>query len=180
MTTGNEPVVTLHTLGCKLNQAETELLAGQFAEVGFRVASNGSADVCILNTCTVTHIADRKSRHLVRLLRKRNPKALIVATGCYAERTSHELTNIGVDLVIGNEHKMNIPELVKRSLSFKPGYAVKESDLNSSLRVRSFVKIQDGCSDFCAYCIVSMVRGREFCLPVEDVIVTVKTKVSAG
>jgi threonylcarbamoyladenosine tRNA methylthiotransferase MtaB len=180
MTTGNEPVVTFHTLGCKLNQAETELLADRFTEAGFRVASNGSADVCILNTCTVTHIADRKSRHLVRLLRKKNPKALIVATGCYAERAPPELTSIGVDLVIGNEHKMNMPELVKRSLGFKPGYAVKESDLSSSLRVRSFVKIQDGCSDFCAYCVVPLVRGRESCLSVEDVIATVKAKVSAG
>lgn len=176
----NRPLVTFHTLGCKLNQAETELLAGQFAEAGFHVASNGSADVCILNTCTVTHIADRKSRHLVRLLRKRNPRALIVTTGCYAERAPQELAEAGVDLVIGNEQKMNIPELVKRSLDLEYGSSPGESNSDSSFRVRSFIKIQDGCNDFCAYCIVPLVRGREFCLPVEDVIAIVKAKVDAG
>jgi threonylcarbamoyladenosine tRNA methylthiotransferase MtaB len=128
----------------------------------------------------VTHIADRKSRHLVRLLRKRNPKALVVATGCYAERAPQELANIGVDLVIGNEHKMNITELVKRSLHLTPICPAGEPESDNLFRVRSFVKIQDGCDDFCAYCIVPLVRGHESCLPVEEVIATVKAKVSAG
>ncbi len=174
------PVATFHTLGCKLNQAETELLAHQLAEAGFHIASNGAADVCILNTCTVTHIADRKSRHLLRLLRKNNPQALIVATGCYAERAPHELTSLGVDLIIGNEHKMNIPELVRQSLDFQPGHLDSEHGCADSFRVRSFIKIQDGCTDFCAYCIVPLVRGSEFCLPVGDIVATVKARVASG
>ncbi len=174
-----KPAVTFQTLGCKLNQAETELLAAQFAEAGFGIASGTNADVCILNTCTVTHIADRKSRHLLRLLRKNNPDALIVVTGCYAERAPQDLSEIGVDLIIGNEQKMNIPQLVKRTLDAKSSCLTGERGLDSSLRVRSFVKIQDGCDDFCAYCIVPLVRGSESCLPAEDIIATVKAKVAA-
>lgn len=173
-------MVTFQTLGCKLNQAETELLASQFAEAGFGIASDASADVCILNTCTVTHIADRKSRHLLRLLRKQNPAALIVVTGCYAERAPQDLSEIGVDLVIGNEQKMDIPELVMKSLATRLACSAKEHDVASVFRARSFVKIQDGCNDFCAYCIVPLVRGSESCLRPEDIIATVKAKVAAG
>lgn len=180
MSAVNRPIVTFHTLGCKLNQAETELLAGQFAEAGFHFTSNGVADVCILNTCTVTHIADRKSRHLLRVLRKKNPGALIIATGCYAERAPQELADIGIDLVIGNEHKMNIPELVKKRLNFELTRSPREHDLDSAFRIRSFIKIQDGCNDFCAYCIVPRVRKRESCLSAEEIIAVVKTRMSAG
>src|SRR4030043_182089 len=100
--------VAIHTLGCKLNQAESELLAGQFAEAGYSIVSGDGADIYVLNTCTVTHIADRKSRHLVRLWRKRNPQALIVTTGCYAERAPQELAQVGASLIIGNEEKMHL------------------------------------------------------------------------
>jgi threonylcarbamoyladenosine tRNA methylthiotransferase MtaB len=176
----NKPVVAFYTLGCKLNRAETESLARQFAQIGFRVTSNGSADICILNTCTVTHIADRKSRHLLRLLRKNNPEALIVATGCYAERIPQDIAGLGVDLVVDNKQKMSIPGLVKKRLGCLPVSTVEITDIDSSFRVRSFIKIQDGCNDFCAYCIVPLVRGRELCLPREDIIDMVKTKTSAG
>lgn len=170
----------MHTLGCKLNQAETELLASQFAKAGFQVTNNNNADVCILNTCTVTHIADRKSRHLLRLLRKRNPQALIVATGCYAERAPQDLNNIGVDLVIDNEQKMNILNLVKSELSLKETRSTGDTEIDNHFRVRSFVKIQDGCDDFCTYCIVPLVRGHESCLPAEEIINTIKARVHAG
>jgi threonylcarbamoyladenosine tRNA methylthiotransferase MtaB len=176
----NSPVVTFHTLGCKLNQAETEVLAGQFVKAGFRVTSNNNADVCILNTCTVTHIADRKSRHLLRLLRKRNPQALIVATGCYAERAPQELNNIGVDLVIDNKQKMNTLNLVKSQLSLRETCSTGDTEIDNHFRVRSFVKIQDGCDDFCTYCIVPLVRGHESCLPAEEIINTIKARVHAG
>ena len=104
--------VALDTIGCKLNQADTELLAVQFAEAGYRLVSTvDEADVYILNTCTVTHIADRKCRQRLRLAHRRNPNALTIATGCYAERANHEISRIaGVDLVVGNEQK---PELVR-------------------------------------------------------------------
>ena len=176
----NRPVVAFHTLGCKLNQAETELLGWQFARAGYDVAGGELADICILNTCTVTHIADRKSRHLLRLLRKRNPNALIVATGCYAERCPRQLTQIGVDLVVDNKQKMSLLNLVKDKLTFEPDCSAGEYTVDGTGRVRSFIRIQDGCNDFCAYCIVPMVRGPEFCLPVTEVIDEVKARVSAG
>jgi threonylcarbamoyladenosine tRNA methylthiotransferase MtaB len=180
ITMDNKPVVALYTLGCKLNQAETESLASQFAQIGFRVTSNDNADICIINTCTVTHIADRKSRHLLRLLRKNNPEALIVATGCYAERIPQYLADLGVDLVVDNKQKMILPELVRKRFGYLPVRAVEVTDIDSSLRVRSFIKIQDGCNDFCAYCIVPLVRGRELCLPREDIIDMIKAKSAAG
>ena len=175
-----ESRVTFHTLGCKLNQAESELLARQFAEAGYRVASGDKADICVLNTCTVTHIADRKSRHLVRLLRKKNPEAFVIATGCYAERAPQELAQVGADLVVGNEQKMHLLELVRDKHASVPNCSMGRHTINGVNRVRSFIKIQDGCSDFCAYCIVPKVRRRKYCLPVAEVINQVKARASAG
>ncbi len=109
--------VALDTLGCKLNQAETELLARQFAEAGHRLVSLvDKADIYILNTCTVTHIADSKSRHWLRLAHRRNPDALVVATGCYAQRVPQELGQIGgVSLVVGNEDKPHLLRLLQEA-----------------------------------------------------------------
>ena len=104
--------VAFYTLGCKLNQAETESLVGQFSQSGFQLVSpNDVADIYIANTCTVTHIADRKSRHWLRLARRRNPHALIVATGCYAQRSRQELAPLA-DLVVDNTEKEHLLEIV--------------------------------------------------------------------
>ncbi len=109
--------VVLDTLGCKLNQAETEVLARQLAEAGHKLVSLvEEADVYILNTCTVTHIADAKSRHLLRLAHRRNPGALVVAAGCYAQRIPGELARIeGVSLVVGNDEKSRLPKILQGS-----------------------------------------------------------------
>ena len=109
--------ITFYTLGCKLNQAETESLASQLSQAGHEiVAPREAADVYVANTCTVTHIADRKSRHWLRLARRRNPHAFIVATGCYAHRTPQELATLS-DLVLTNQEKERLPKIVK-DLSF--------------------------------------------------------------
>ncbi|GAI48263.1 unnamed protein product, partial [marine sediment metagenome] len=107
--------VALDSIGCKLNQAETEFLAKQLAEAGYwLVPSADKADIYILNTCTVTHIADRKSRHLLRLAHRRNPGALLIAIGCYAQRAHQELAQIeGVNLVLGNDEKPHLLRLVE-------------------------------------------------------------------
>ncbi len=109
--------VALDSLGCKLNQAESELLAKQLAEAGYSLVSPADeADVYILNTCTVTHIADSKSRHRLRLAHRRNPDALVVAAGCYAQRAPQELAQIeGVDLVLGNDEKPYLLRLLEES-----------------------------------------------------------------
>ncbi|MEJ2047683.1 MAG: tRNA (N(6)-L-threonylcarbamoyladenosine(37)-C(2))-methylthiotransferase MtaB, partial [Dehalococcoidia bacterium] len=165
--------VSLDSLGCKLNQAETELLARRLARNGCELTSSGTeADIYILNTCTVTHIADRKSRHLLRQAHRRNPKALVVATGCYAERAPEELKQIrGVSLVLGNGDKPRLAQLlVAAGLTGEP--VIGRGELpgrDGNFRTRALVKVQDGCNLACAYCIVPLVRGRELSLAAEEV-----------
>ena len=171
--------VTFATLGCKLNQAETEQLACQFGTAGYRMADD-AADICVLNTCTVTHIADRKSRHLVRLFRKRNPQAFIIATGCYAERAPGELNRAGADIVVGNKQKLDIVEMLRDKLYRPLVHMPVQNGEDDFSRVRSFVKIQDGCQSNCAYCVVPGVRSREYCLAVNDIVETVKARCAAG
>jgi threonylcarbamoyladenosine tRNA methylthiotransferase MtaB len=177
--------IALDSLGCKLNQAETELLARQFTEAGYRLVSPvGEADVYILNTCTVTHIADRKSRHWLRLAHRRNPDARLVATGCYAQRAPHELAQIeGVDLVLGNEQKPHLVQLLEETGHLGHPLSVQRDSTSSphtGFRTRALVKVQDGCNSFCAYCIVPLVRGREKSLPVDQVVAEVRHRIANG
>jgi len=173
--------VAFDTLGCKLNQAETESLARQLAAAGYEIADSvAEADVYILNTCTVTHIADRKSRNLLRQAHRQNGRARLVAIGCYAERSPQELSRIeGVDLVLGNDRKAQLlerlPELGCPASSSFAGQVVPDYGRN-----RSFIKIQDGCHNFCCYCIVPLVRGRVQSVPVEKVIAEVRNRVADG
>ncbi|HEY78828.1 MAG TPA: tRNA (N(6)-L-threonylcarbamoyladenosine(37)-C(2))-methylthiotransferase MtaB [Dehalococcoidia bacterium] len=184
MATGRERrTVALDTVGCKLNQAETELMAKQFADAGYQpVTVTGEADVYILNTCTVTHIADRKCRQRLRLVRRQNPGALIIATGCYAERAHQEIARIaGVDLIAGNKHKPHLVKLVEKTAG--PGGPATSDACSGDYigpRTRAFVKVQDGCNSSCAYCIVPLVRGGESSLPADQIIVEVKHRVSLG
>ena len=176
--------VALESLGCKLNQAEIELLAEQFTRAGYQVVPpTARADVYVLNTCTVTHVADRKCRHRLRLARSRNPDALVVAVGCYGERAGGELAQIeGVDLVLGNQDKVDLPgRLGELGYLGEPSPALDEIvGFPFGFRTRAFVKVQDGCNNFCAYCIVPLVRGRERSLPAEEIIAEVRSRVSAG
>jgi threonylcarbamoyladenosine tRNA methylthiotransferase MtaB len=173
--------VALDTLGCKLNQAETELLARQLAKAGYEVVSQvDGADVYILNTCTVTHTADAKSRHRLRLAHHRNPGALVVATGCYAQREPEKLSRIeGVNLVISHDEKSELPRLLEKAGGL-PRWADSTGNSSPLLRTRAFVKIQDGCNSYCAYCIVPLVRGREKSLPATQVMAEVGQRVADG
>jgi threonylcarbamoyladenosine tRNA methylthiotransferase MtaB len=177
------PAVALDSLGCKLNQAEIQHLAEQLAQAGYRIVdSPDEADIYILNTCTVTHVADRKSRHLLRLARRRNPSTRLIAIGCYAQRAPRELAAIeGVDLVLGNDHKMNLLELLDKAGSLKKTVpAVSLHAHESGRRTRAFLKVQDGCHNFCAYCIVPYVRTREISVSAEDIVAQVKEIAAAG
>jgi len=176
--------VAFYTLGCKLNQAETESLANRFSQAGFQLVSPGDgADIYIANTCTVTHIADRKSRHWLRLARRRNSKALIIATGCYAQRSRQELAQLA-DLIVDNKEKEHLLTLTK-NLSLE-GRELREAEakqspmLAATVRTRSLIKIQDGCHSPCTYCIVPKVRPREYSLPASQIIGEVKQKVALG
>jgi threonylcarbamoyladenosine tRNA methylthiotransferase MtaB len=175
------PAVALDSLGCKLNQAEIQHLGQELVQAGFRlVESPHEADIYILNTCTVTHVADRKSRHLLRLARRRNPTARLIAIGCYAHRTPRELAAItGVDLVLGNDRKMSLLKLLDKAGGLKNKVpAVSLNVRESGRRTRAFLKVQDGCRNFCAYCIVPFVRTRELSVSVEDIVAQVKEKVA--
>ncbi|UCD21528.1 MAG: tRNA (N(6)-L-threonylcarbamoyladenosine(37)-C(2))-methylthiotransferase MtaB [Chloroflexota bacterium] len=176
--------VAFYTLGCKLNQAETESLAGRFTHAGFQLVHPGDrADIYIANTCTVTHIADRKSRHWLRLTRRRNPRALIIATGCYAQRNGRELAPL-VDLVVDNAEKEDLLTLTQtffpKSNEPVDSEARQSHFTDATTRTRSLIKIQDGCRSHCTYCIVPEVRPREYSLPASRIVGEVKQKVALG
>jgi threonylcarbamoyladenosine tRNA methylthiotransferase MtaB len=172
--------VAFYTLGCKLNQAETESLANRFSEAGFQIVSpNDVADIYIGNTCTVTHIADRKSRHWFRLARRRNPQALIIATGCYAQRNRQELAQLA-DLVVDNKEKEHLLALTQTLKGLTEGETKQSRMLAVTARTRSLIKIQDGCHSPCTYCIVPKVRSHEYSLSASLIIEEAKQKVAHG
>jgi threonylcarbamoyladenosine tRNA methylthiotransferase MtaB len=195
-----KPRVALETLGCKVNQAETEKLAREFIGAGYRlVPSDDQADIYILNTCTVTHIADRKSRHWLRMVHRRNPDALLIATGCYAEHAAKELSKIeGVSLVVSNYDKPDLVRILNDNLSLRgvlrrnkqelgvksaspPFLRRNDIELTEGMfRTRTFIKVQDGCHNFCTYCIVPLVRSRETSLPVAQVVTEIKARQAEG
>jgi threonylcarbamoyladenosine tRNA methylthiotransferase MtaB len=172
--------VGIQTIGCKLNQAESESLARRFLEAGYQIVSpEVNPDLYLLNTCTVTHVADRKCRHLLRLAHRQNPKALIVVTGCYAQRAGQELSQIeGVTLIVGNEDKEQLLDIIgARIVGLSPS---SEPSPWPQFRTRALVKIQDGCSEPCSYCIVPRVRGRERDVPQQQILAEVEARVAEG
>jgi len=174
--------VALQTVGCKLNQAETDSLARKFLKAGYQVVDpDDVADIYLLNTCTVTHIADRKCRKLLRLFHRRNPRALVAATGCYAQRAPAELAGIeGVGLVIGNNDKEQAVEIIEDRLNGHRTPGTREAPQNPPFRTRAMVRIQEGCSQPCSFCIVPRVRGPEKSLPREEVISSVSERAVEG
>jgi len=168
--------VAIETLGCKLNQAESETLARQLAAAGCQIVGvNEKTDAFILNTCTVTHIADRKCRQSLRAARRNNPNALIVATGCYANCSESELWGIpDIDLILKNKDKDSLSQIVAQRLGASSPAGMTET----GLRTRAFIKAQDGCNRRCAYCIVPMVRGREKSLPSDVVMAEIQARVA--
>lgn len=181
---GRHRTVAIHTHGCKLNQADSQTLARQFLEAGYRLAHpSAPADVVVLNTCTVTATADSKARQFLRAARRRNPDAVVVATGCYAQRSPGELQGLAeVSLVIGNTGKQALLESVRqyRSLGELPSPSKQGEPRKAPGRTRSMVKIQEGCDQVCAYCIVPKVRGRERSIPAEDIVAEINRHSAEG
>ncbi len=170
--------VSLGTLGCKLNQAETESLRRELAAAGHVVVGPESpTDVYILNTCTVTQTADAKCRAWLRQAHRNNPEARIIVTGCYAQRKPDVLGQMeGVIAVAGNGEKPGLLSLLKTPARDSD----KTSKCSTAPRTRSFIKVQDGCSGSCSYCIVPAVRGREKSLPAGLIIDEVKARAAEG
>lgn len=176
----------IETHGCKLNLADSQQLAREFAASGFELA-DGSAvpDVFVLNSCTVTGTADRKARQAVASAKRRFPGALVVATGCYAER---DLASVGalesVDLALNNRQKPAVVQSVAERLgiAFTPCADGGSAPLQAALlgRTRASIKIQEGCDQVCAYCIVPKVRGRERSIPVAEIVSQINQLVAEG
>ena len=165
-----------YTLGCKVNQTETAALQSLFEQAGFNsVPFDGLADVYVINSCTVTHLGDRKSRQMIRRARRANPEAVIVVTGCYAQVSPDDVMNIPeVDLVIGTHSRERLPELVIEAKSKRLNCVAPLEEkqvfeqfptVQRGERTRAFIKVQEGCRQFCSYCIVPYARGPLYSRP---------------
>ncbi len=172
--------IHLRALGCRLNEAELEQWAQRFLADGHRIARPGEpADVVVLNTCAVTGEASRKSRRLIQRLHREHPEARLVVTGCHASLEPDEVAGaLGVDLVVRNDDKARLPELVQQAfdLPVMPAAATEPgaTALYSRGRHRAFVKVQDGCRHRCTYCIVTVARGAERSRPVADIVAEIR------
>lgn len=168
--------IHLSALGCRLNEAELERWATDFASRGHKIARQPeTADVLVMNTCAVTKEAVRKSRQRITRLKRSNPMAKLVVSGCYSElETEHALAELGIDLVVPNSQKENLVPLTAEtfSLTSMPQAATlpAESVLFERNRHRAFIKIQDGCRYKCAFCIVTVARGNERSRKTEDIV----------
>ncbi|PCJ81504.1 MAG: tRNA (N(6)-L-threonylcarbamoyladenosine(37)-C(2))-methylthiotransferase MtaB [Bacteroidetes bacterium] len=186
--------VAFHTLGCKLNFSETSTVARQLGENGFaRVSIDERPDVVVINTCSVTDNADSKCRNFVRRSLKSNPFAYIVVIGCYAQLKPDEISAIeGVDLVLGANEKFNLPSLLKDLTKRKEGEkgTIKAGNIkevrdfipgfSSGDRTRTFLKVQDGCDYFCAFCTIPLARGRSRSGTIEKTLVEAKKAIELG
>lgn len=172
-------VVRFVTLGCKVNQYETNAMAQKFLEKGYQIIEEITPenedikpDICIINTCTVTNMSDRKSRQMLRRMKEKNPSTIVVAVGCYAQVAKNELAKIPeIDLVLGNNEKVEIVKHVEEYINNHINnvelddvmYSKEFSDFGDvtyTEKTRAVIKIQDGCDRFCSYCIIPYARGR--------------------
>lgn len=174
------------TLGCKVNFYETEKMIEQFREKGFEIVDfKEKAEVYIINTCTVTNMADRKSRQMLHRAKKLNPESYVVAVGCYVESGGDAVKeDLAIDAVFSNKEKMSVAEQVMRKLGHERiSTEVEKKEVRSfGDRTRAFLKIQDGCNQFCSYCIIPYVRGKGMLVstPQEEVAAQVKKLASEG
>ena len=182
--------VAFYTLGCKVNQYETNAMIEMFIKEGYEIVDfESKSDIYIVNTCTVTNMSDRKSRQIIRRAKQINPDSILVVTGCYAQIPSKEIEKIDdIDLIIGNTEKKDIVKLVE-NLS---GSKIDMTDINCEKeytdfgtttyteKTRAVVKVQDGCNNFCSYCIIPYSRGRIRSRKINSIIDEVKCIANSG
>lgn len=196
--------IALHNLGCKVNGYEMDVMQQILQEKGYKIVPfDEKADIYIVNTCTVTNIADQKSRQMLHRARKKNPEAVVVAVGCYVQTGEEKIEeDLSVDLVIGNNRKKDVAEILEAYLMERKKGTLPESDRTLRSRTvidihhtkeyeemklsgtgghtRAYVKIQDGCNQFCSYCIIPYARGRVRSRKEEDILEEVKGLVRSG
>ena len=184
--------VAFHNLGCKVNAYETEAMQQMLEKRGYEIVPFDSpADVYIINTCTVTNIADRKSRQMLHRAKKLNPQAIVVAAGCYAQAAGEELAaDEAVDIVIGNNRKKELADILEEyeqsreachllDVAHAPEYETL-SIAKTAEHTRAYIKVQDGCNQFCSYCIIPYARGRIRSRDLGDVLDEVRTLAENG
>lgn len=185
--------VALHNLGCKVNAYEVEAMQQLLENAGYEtVPFEEGADVYVMNTCTVTNIADRKSRQMLHKAKKMNPDAIVVATGCYAQADTEKLKeDTAVDLILGNNQKTQIVEALEeyekehakqvQVIEINHTKEYEELSISSTAEhVRAYIKVQDGCNQFCTYCIIPFARGRVRSRKIEEVLSEVETLAAKG
>ncbi len=186
--------VALHNLGCKVNSYEMDVMQQRLQDRGYKIVPfDGAADIYIINTCTVTNIADRKSRQMIHRARRCNPDAVVVAVGCYVQTAAGEALEDGtVDIAVGNNRKKDIVPIIEEYLKTREQPRVEKIDINNTREyeemqltrtaehTRAYIKIQDGCNQFCSYCIIPYARGRVRSRAEEDILQEVRGIVAAG
>ena len=186
--------IAFHNLGCKVNAYETEIMLQNAQSAGYEIVQFSQiSDIYVINTCTVTNIADRKSRQMLHRARKLNPDAIVVAVGCYVQTGSDALLKDPlVDICIGNNHKSELIPIIEDFIKNRSGKKIVMNDLGVpseyedmtletlSDRVRTFVKIQDGCNQFCTYCAIPLARGRVRSRRKEDICGEIRGLIDKG
>lgn len=199
--------VAFYTLGCKVNQYETNAMIEQFIERDYKIVNfEDVSDVYVINTCTVTNISDKKSRQIIRRAKKINPNSILVVTGCYAQVAVEDLQKIkDIDLIVGNTEKKDIVNIVEKFEKIfcksvrtsiaspqKDDYKINITDINKQKefvdfgtttyteKTRAVIKVQDGCNNFCSYCIIPYAKGRVRSRKLENIIDEVKSIVKKG
>ncbi len=186
--------VALHNLGCKVNAYEIEAMQQLLEKAGYEIVPfEPGADIYVINTCTVTNIADRKSRQMLHKAKKMNPEAIVVATGCYVQTGGDKLEkDEAIDLVLGNNRKGNIVDALAEYAENKPGHGSHVIKINQTKEyedlyidhtaehVRAYIKVQDGCNQFCTYCIIPYARGRVRSRNIESVLKEVRALSQKG
>jgi len=190
----NGKKVAFHNLGCKVNTYELDAMTSLLVKKGYEtVPFTEKADIYIVNTCSVTNIADRKSRQMLSRAKTKNPEAIVVAVGCYVDTRAEELIkNEGIDLCIGNNRKGQIAEILEKFLEEREEDTaiIKADDKDavyeqlhisgSQEHSRAFIKIQDGCNQFCTYCIIPFARGRARSRSMEDIVEEIRELTEKG
>ncbi len=193
--------VALHNLGCKVNGYEMDVMQQMLQEKGYKIVSfDERADIYIVNTCTVTNIADRKSRQMLHRAKKKNPDAIVVAVGCYVQAGGEEvLKDEGIDLAVGNNRKKDLVAILEKYMEEGPANSNRKTLEHTTIidigktaeyeemqlqetsgHTRAYIKIQDGCNQFCSYCIIPYARGRVRSRSQEDILTEVRGLAEKG
>lgn len=186
--------VAFTTLGCRMNQFETSALEEKFSDRGYTITDfEDMADIYVVNTCTVTNDADRTSRKLLRQAKRRNPNAVVVATGCYAQVSPHELAKIPeIDIVVGNSHKTDLLDIVENYINERSENKIfienifrensfKTFEISTFFEgARPILKVQEGCNSFCTFCIIPFARGKVRSAKIDRIVDQIKQLVDAG